>query len=93
MKEPTTCVGLYRKAIISLYLIVLLSALGGGGEDEISPYKLCVGFRSLSSSVVGLFFFHHFHNCWNQILRCARCWGWSGSPKNVGVGGFFTILF
>jgi hypothetical protein len=55
MKEPTTCFGLYRKAIIRLYIIVDLSALEGGG-DEISPYRRCVGFRSLSSSVVGLFF-------------------------------------
>jgi hypothetical protein len=36
-----------------LYIIVDLSAVGG---DEISSYKLCVGFRSLSSSVVRLFF-------------------------------------
>jgi hypothetical protein len=53
VKEPTTGFGLYRKAIIMLYIIVDLSAVGG---DEISPYNLCVGFRSLSSSVVRLFF-------------------------------------
>jgi hypothetical protein len=31
IKEPTTCFGLYRKAIIRLYIIVDLSALGVEG--------------------------------------------------------------
>jgi hypothetical protein len=35
VKERTTCFGLYRKAIIRLYIIVELSAVGEG--DEISP--------------------------------------------------------
>jgi hypothetical protein len=43
MKEPTTCFGLYRKAIIRLYNYRGLVCIGEWG-DEISPYKLCEGF-------------------------------------------------
>jgi hypothetical protein len=58
-----------------------LVCFGGGGGDEISPYKLCVGFRSLSSSILGLFFITSITvRSRFFVVPGVRCgWGWSGS--------------
>jgi hypothetical protein len=104
VKESTACFGLYRKAIIRLYIIVDLTAVGGGGE--ISPYKPCVGFRSLSSSTVRLFFMTSITvgsrvlvvpgvRCgWVASVACfSPALGMDVSPVDVCIEGEVMVLF